>query len=399
LNYGTVIAKRKIEGLFIYPFVLLGRLIAKLYPLQAEYELFFFFPFYHTGGVEKYNLAIAQATSQRKGIIFFTRKSTDTTFWEEFNATGHTVMDISRWTDNKFIYWANLIYRGIVSGYINGQKKSPIVFNGQSNFGYKLSPWVHTGIRQLECIHTFSTFTYIRQPFVSFYQTVFSPAYKTINDHKAYYAQIGVPVVEANKFVYLITGISVPATLTAPVPDTTFKVLFVGRGSPEKRVHLVAAIAEQVKQQSEDVTFILAGEVGQYIPEALLGYCDVRGNISNAAELQLLYKECDILLLTSLFEGFPLVVMEAMAMGLAVVSTAVGDIPVHVRNGENGFLIEPNVAEESIVTQAVKYIQLLQTDSQLLAQMRSHNHQYAKENFAIEQLQQKLAPFLKNNEA
>ena len=46
----------------------------------------------------------------------------------------------SKFTDHKEFYFLNLIFRGIVSGYINKQKEKPIVFNGQCNFGYKISP-------------------------------------------------------------------------------------------------------------------------------------------------------------------------------------------------------------------------------------------------------------------
>lgn len=396
MTYRVQILKRKIEAVCIFPFILLGRFIAFLRPLGDEYSIFFFFPFYHTGGVEKYNLAISGAAAGQKGIIFFTRKSTDTTFYEAFIASGHRVVDISKWTDNKWIYWSNLVYRGILSGYINRQQEKPVVFNGQSNFGYKLSPWIKNSIRQIECIHTFSTFSHIRQPYVQFYQTAFSPAFKTISDHKEHYQKIGVPVTEAGKFTHLITGIEVPASL----PDKTggaIKILFVGRGSPEKRVHLVAAIAMRVKAQVSDAVFIFAGEVKQYIPEVLQSWCDLRGNITDAAELAALYTQCDVLILTSLFEGFPLVVMEAMSHGLAVVSTAVGDVPVHVKDGVHGFIAAAGAGEAELETYFTEKLLELQRQPALLSAIRQRNYTYAVDNFSINQLGQKLQPFLNYN--
>ena len=60
--YRLLLIKRMIEDVFIYPFILTGRLIALLYPLKKEYRIFFFFPFYHTGGAEKVHSQIANAT-------------------------------------------------------------------------------------------------------------------------------------------------------------------------------------------------------------------------------------------------------------------------------------------------------------------------------------------------
>jgi glycosyltransferase involved in cell wall biosynthesis len=49
----------------------------------------------------------------------------------------------------------------------------------------------------------------------------------------------------------------------------------------------------------------------------------------------------DIFILTSIAEGSPLVIAEAMAMALPVVSTEVGSIRDSVIDGETGFLVEP----------------------------------------------------------
>jgi glycosyltransferase involved in cell wall biosynthesis len=59
------------------------------------------------------------------------------------------------------------------------------------------------------------------------------------------------------------------------------------------------------------------------------------------------YAGAHFILITSSSEGFPLSLMEGMAHGCIPLATAVGDIPFHIKNGINGFTVEPfgNVAE------------------------------------------------------
>jgi glycosyltransferase involved in cell wall biosynthesis len=54
---------------------------------------------------------------------------------------------------------------------------------------------------------------------------------------------------------------------------------------------------------------------------------------------------CDIVILPSLTEGFSSVIIEAMAMGKAVIATKVGGAPEVITNMKNGLLIKPNVSE------------------------------------------------------
>lgn len=55
------------------------------------------------------------------------------------------------------------------------------------------------------------------------------------------------------------------------------------------------------------------------------------------------------LLLTSRSEGMPNVVIEALASGTPVIASAVGDIPLIVHNGENGFIIDTEEVAETVL--------------------------------------------------
>jgi glycosyltransferase involved in cell wall biosynthesis len=56
-------------------------------------------------------------------------------------------------------------------------------------------------------------------------------------------------------------------------------------------------------------------------------------------------KNLSVLVLTSLWEGLPRVIPEAMAAGVPVVATRVDGIPEVVRDGETGYLAEPHDVE------------------------------------------------------
>lgn len=58
-------------------------------------------------------------------------------------------------------------------------------------------------------------------------------------------------------------------------------------------------------------------------------------------DMPAVYNMLDILVMPSLEEGLPMVLLEAMSAGVPVVTTPVGQIPEIIKDGETGFLVEP----------------------------------------------------------
>jgi glycosyltransferase involved in cell wall biosynthesis len=382
--YNLLQIKRFVENIFILPFILMGRLVAVFRPLKKEYRVFYFFPFYHTGGAELFNMRLTHAVGGKDCIIFFTKKSKDDRFYKEFKESGCKIKDISKFTDNKWLYFFNLIFRGIISGYINSQKLRPIIFNGQCNFGYKISPWISKRIPQLEFIHTFCSFSYIRVPFLPFYHLTISSSVKTINDHKDFYQKWKVPDSYLDKFKYILYGIELPDKHERGSWNKPFTVLFVGRGSREKRVEIAGKIAKAVKEKDPGIQFVFMGDIEPAMPKHLHQYCIFLGNQTDKHKIHEVYCKSDVLLITSAFEGFPLVVMEAMARGLAILSTPVGDVPKHVNSGVNGFIIEELFNEEEIIKKGLNYIFQLSSDQGLFKKISSSNIEYAFKTFGLD---------------
>ena len=384
MKYRSYILKRKIEDVLLLPFIAIGRLIAYLKPLDKEYETFYFFPFYHTGGAEKVHALITQATGNNRCIVFFTRKSDDDNFYDDFVRSNCNIKNISAYTDNKWLYFINLVFRGVISGYINRQTLQPLVFNGQCNFGYKLSPWIKTQVPQIELIHSFNTFSWIRLPFLPFISKTVMISKLRIEDHLKQYKSMEVPQHFNNKIEYIVNGIPLPQQSLSKTYNLALQVLYAGRGTEEKRVHLVAKMAEASANKKLQIQFVFMGDVADAIPARLLPYCKLLGSKKDAAEIERVYQQAHVVVITSYTEGFPMVIEEGMAHGCAIISTPVGDIPYHVKHDTNGFLFSSVNDEAVIIKEGVEYLTLLCEHINMLEEMGETNRKYAFEHFGIE---------------
>ena len=92
----------------------------------------------------------------------------------------------------------------------------------------------------------------------------------------------------------------------------------------------------------------------------------------------------DVFVLPSLSEGFPNVLLEAMAVGLPIVATNVRGIPEIIKDGENGFLVDPKDAEGI----AEKVLQFLANDD--LRQRISRNNKERVKGYSWESAIEKL---------
>ena len=386
MKFSGYIIKRKIENIFIMPFILVGRLIARLQPLSTEYDTFFFFPFYHTGGAEKVHASIVKATGNENSIIFFTRKSVDDRFLSEFKNSKCRIIDISKYTDNKWLYFLNLVWRGRITTYINQQKNKPVVFNGQSNFGYKISPWIYQSIKQVELIHSFNSFSWIRIPFLPFISKTIMISKLRIEEHLQQYQQLNIPKEYNSRINFIQNAIELPGENCSKPINEQIKILFVGRGTPEKRPELFIDIARQTPQ----LEFTLVGEMPPSILNNLPSNVQALNNVSDVHQLHNIYCQHHILIIPSSTEGFPIVLIEAMARGCAVMATPVGDIPLHI-NDQNGFLFS-SLDQQIVLSEAIQWLNQLTIEK--IQSLNITAKDYAFKNFGIETFNQQYKAIL-----
>lgn len=76
----------------------------------------------------------------------------------------------------------------------------------------------------------------------------------------------------------------------------------------------------------------------------------------------------DVFVLPSLSDGFPIVTLEAMASGLPIIATKVRGLPEIIKDGQNGFLVEPRNPE-----QIAEKVLLLLNDEDLRVRISNNN--------------------------
>jgi glycosyltransferase involved in cell wall biosynthesis len=126
------------------------------------------------------------------------------------------------------------------------------------------------------------------------------------------------------------------------------RLLFVGRLCPEKGLPHLLAAAALLRRRGRAVRVELAGagELRSALERTAteLGLAQsvvFHGYVARDGPLQSLYRSCDCLVLPSLEDLEPRVLVEAMAQGCPVVATAVGGVGTVVRDGDNGLLVAP----------------------------------------------------------
>ncbi|HEY1327955.1 MAG TPA: glycosyltransferase [Casimicrobiaceae bacterium] len=118
-------------------------------------------------------------------------------------------------------------------------------------------------------------------------------------------------------------------------------VLAVGNLVPEKRFHvLIDAIAGLPDARLLIVgEGRLRGELASHAARAAPGRVELRPNMPQA-ELRFAYAACDVLGLPSAREGWPNVVLEAIACGTPVAAAPVGGVPEMLRPGAPAIIVD-----------------------------------------------------------
>lgn len=124
----------------------------------------------------------------------------------------------------------------------------------------------------------------------------------------------------------------------------------IGRFSPEKGHNVLVDALPAILDALPQLKLLLIGDgqersrLQQKIEQLGLGDSVIFTGFQS--ELGPFYHSMDLLVLPSLSEGLPNVVLEAMLYSKPVIATRVGGVPEVVLEGETGFIVEPQSPEQ-----------------------------------------------------
>ena len=160
----------------------------------------------------------------------------------------------------------------------------------------------------------------------------------------------------------------------------------VARLAPVKAHDVFLRAAAALRARRPEVRFVVVGD-GELRGslEALASDLGLDGRITFLgwrSDVERVYADLDLLVLSSRNEGSPIALIEAMASGRNVVATAVGGVPDVVRHGETGLLVNPD--DHAALAEAME--ELLLASPERRATMAAAARDDAFERFGLERL-------------
>lgn len=189
--------------------------------------------------------------------------------------------------------------------------------------------------------------------------------FRTVCSHDL--ARLGHAADPATEFIVIPNGVETDrfVPITRP-PNPKVKILFIGRLIPRKGFQRVVASLPEVRQQTNKpfaVEVVGSGAAREDLDKIAekLGVSDLISYVGTVPyeQLEKAYQYADIFVLTSLSEGMPSVILEAMGCGLPVVASDVGGNNELVAEGTTGYLIDG----DDVATLAKRLAQLINDET------------------------------------
>lgn len=323
--------------------IIASLLVPKYYVTSGKKSAVFVIPWLTFGGAEKVNLEILEALQKDNWEVLIVTTKERKNEWEpHFRKYTNKILNIEKLPRKLHTY----ILLEVVKRY-----KAQVLFISNSFSGYMATPHLHEYINIVDLVHgeggvnddggaakfssTFDQYIDKRIVISDRLKELYINDYK-INPNKINVIRNGIDITETINEA----EDGVLPTLIKKINTNSKKIVWVGRLSEEKQPLKVIEFAKKMK----DYQFIIVGDGELYddvlkdsmsIPNVIL-----LGKLENKIVKKVI-SSSDVLIMTSKYEGLPVVILEALALSKPVVSTNVGAIKEIIKDGTNGYLINP----------------------------------------------------------
>lgn len=169
------------------------------------------------------------------------------------------------------------------------------------------------------------------------------------------------------------------------IPVDAKVVGIVANFAPVKDHALFVEMARLLSQRRNDIHFVMAGkgplihDIGTRLKR--YGLQDVVTGLTTISELPDVYGMLDVCVLTSKSEGFPNVVMEALASGKPTVAANVGGIPELISDGVTGTLVGTRNPEDF-----ANAVETYLDDSELARRTGERGQAFVREHLSLKSM-------------
>jgi colanic acid/amylovoran biosynthesis glycosyltransferase len=176
----------------------------------------------------------------------------------------------------------------------------------------------------------------------------------TISDFNRKHIIEQYPDIDAGKILVHHIGVDLEAwhPPVSDPPNDRFLMVSIGRLHPVKNHGFLLLACRELKTKGVNLRCVIVGEGAERGKlESLIRELDLENEVllhgpASREKLPQFYAEANVVVLTSHSEGIPVTLMEAMAMGRVVLAPRITGIPELVRDGQNGFLYQPNSMQD-----------------------------------------------------
>ncbi len=198
-------------------------------------------------------------------------------------------------------------------------------------------------------------------------------------------------LVPRGRQTHRVNGSGIDLDHFAPVPlPGGASFLMIARLLKDKGIREFAAAAKRLKAHHPQVPIALAGFLDpspdslsqSELDELIRCGIDFKGEL---ADVRPAIAKCSVYVLPSYREGTPRSVLEAMAMGRAIITSDAPGCRETVRDGKNGMLVPPRAAD-ALYAAMLRFVE----EPELAARMGAESRKLAEEKFDVHQVNAEL---------